>query len=124
MANESQWIAQISQQLLDELTAGGTRDLTQVPLRQMEEEVYAAADWVSQRVVRGMLEDQAVQAEAECCPRCQSPLDDRPPPAQEQPIQLQRFDVQWKQPVKRCPKCRRDFFPSGEDAGLSGGGDL
>jgi len=123
MANENQLLARISQELLDELTAGGSRDLTQVTLSQMEREVYEAADRVSRRVMRGMLEDQAGQADQECCPRCQSPLEDRPP-GQGEPMQLQRFAVQWNKPVKRCPKCRRDFFPSGEDVGLLGGGDV
>jgi hypothetical protein len=123
MAENNRLVAQISQQLLDELTAGGTRDLTEVTLDQMEREVYAAADRVSHRVLRGMLEDQALQAQAECCPCCGSSLEDRPPGVGE-PMQLQRFDMQWEQPVKRCKKCRRDFFPSGEDAGLPGGGDV
>lgn len=123
MAKENQMIARISQELLDDLTAGGTRDLTQVTLSQMEREVYEAADRVSQRVMRGMLEDQAAQADQPCCLRCQSPLVDRPP-WEGEPMQLQRFAVQWEQPVKRCSKCRRDFFPSGEDARLRGGGDV
>jgi len=123
MAKENQLLARMSQELLDELTAGGTRDLRQVTLSQMEREVYEAADQVSQRVMRGMLEDQAAQADQPCCPRCQSPLEDRPP-GEDEPMQLQRFPVQWKKAVKRCPKCRRDFFPSGEDVGLPGGGDV
>lgn len=123
MANNSRLIARISQDLLDELTAGGTRDLREVTLSQMEREVYQAADRVSQRVMQGMLEDQAAQADQPCCPGCQSPLEDRPP-GEGEPMQLQRFSVQWKQPVKRCLKCRRDFFPSGENVGLPGGGGV
>jgi len=119
MATNGQVLARISQELLDELTDRGTRDLTEVRLGQMEREVYHAADRVTERVLRGMLEDQAGQAAADRCPCCQTPLQDRPP--DQKPIQLQRCQLEWEQPVKRCPKCRRDFFPSGGDAGMSGG---
>ncbi len=122
MATRTQVIASISQELLDELTEGGTRDLRQVSLSQMEQEVYEAADRVTQRVLRGMLEDQAGQVEAEHCPSCHTPLEERPP--DETPMTLQRCQVQWAQPVKRCPKCRRDFFPSGGHDGMRGRSDL
>lgn len=122
MAANAALIAQISQELLDELTAGGTRDLTEVNLSQMEREAHEAADRVTQRLLQGMLEDQASQARADCCPCCQGPLKDQPP--DERPLILQRCQVQWKQPVKRCPKCRRDFFPSGDHDGLSGRVDM
>ena len=122
LAVKDQLIAQVSQELLDELTNHGTRDLTQVRLSQMEEEVYQAADRISERVLRGILEDQSAQVEADCCPCCQSPLEDRPP--DDKPIQMQRCEVQWRKPVKRCPKCRRDFFHSGGDVGLLSGSDV
>ena len=122
MATKDQLIAQVSQELLDELTDGGRRDLTEVRLSQMEEEVYQLSDRITQRLLRGMLEDQAGQTDAGHCPCCQSPLEDRPP--NEDPIRMRRVEVQWDKPVKRCPKCRRDFFPSGGDVGLLGGSDL
>lgn len=122
MAQTDQLIAQISQELLDELTAGGTRDLTQTRLSQMEAEVYGLADRISQRLLQGMAEDQAEQSDAECCPCCQTALEDRPP--DDRTIQLKRCEVQWQKPVKRCPQCRRDFFPSGGDDGFGPRSDL
>lgn len=122
MAITNQLIARISQELLDELTDGGKRDLAQVRLGQLEAEVYGLADRVSQRLLQGMLEDQAGQASEDCCPCCHSPLEDRP--ADRIPIKMQRCSVQWDKPVKRCPKCRRDFFPSGGDVGMPGRSDL
>lgn len=123
MPTTSQRIAQISQELLDELTAGGTRDLTQLRLSQLEGEVYRVVDHITQRVVRGVLEDQALQAQARThCPTCQTLLEDCEP--DKNLLQLQRCQVQWERPVKRCQKCRRDFFPSGGDAGMLGGSDL
>lgn len=59
MVIKDQLVAKVSQELLDELTDNGTRNLTRVRLSQMEEEVYQAADRISQRVLRGMLEDQS-----------------------------------------------------------------
>jgi len=121
MATQEQLIAQVSQELLDELTDHGRRDLSQVRLSQMEQEVYQLADRISERLLRGMLEDQAVLADAGACPCCHSPLEERPPDCE--PIKMQRCEVQWKRPVKRCPKCRRDFFPSGDNDGMPGGSD-
>lgn len=123
MANHDQLVAQVSQELLEELTQGGTRDFTQTRLSQMEAEVYGLADRISQRLLEGMLEDQSQQAEtADCCPGCQTPLENRPP--DKRPIQLDRCEVQWQKPVKRCPKCRRDFFPSGGHDGYAARSDL
>ncbi len=122
MANHDQLVAQISQQLLEELTAGGTRDFTQTRLSQMEEEVYSLSDRISGRLLQGMLEDQSRQAEEDCCPCCQGPLEERPPDSK--PIQTERCEVRWDKPVRRCPKCRRDFFPSGGHDRLFGGGEL
>ena len=122
MAYNDQLIAQVSQELLAELTDNGTRDLSQVRLSQMETEVYQLADRVSQRLLQGMLEDQAELASADTCPCCNSTLEDRP--ADSDPIKLQRCEVGWDKPVKRCLKCRRDFFPSGDHDGMCGGSNL
>ena len=122
MANYDQLVAQVSQQLLEELTEGGTRDFTQVRLSQMEEDVYCLSDRISERLLQGMLEDQSGQAKAACCPCCQGPLEERPPDSK--PIQMQRCEVQWDKPVQRCLKCRRDFFPSVGHDRLPGRSDL
>lgn len=122
MANFDRLVAQVSQELLAELTGGGTRDLTATRLSQMEAEVYGLSDRISERLLQGLAEDQAEQAQVGCCPCCRGPLEDRPP--DDQSIQLQRCEVQWKKPVKRCRKCRRDFFPSGGDDGFSSRSNL
>ena len=122
MAFTSQGLAVVSQQLLDELTDGGTRDLTQMTLTDIEQEVYQCVDQVTQRLLQGVLEDQAPQAEATHCPECGCELQPHPP--DEKSMQMQRCEVQWKQPVGRCLQCRRDFFPSGGDAGGLGRADV
>jgi hypothetical protein len=115
MVFKSQVVAQVSQALLDELTERGTRDLTTMRLSDIEDEVYGLVDSVSQRLVRGLLEDQASQDQVQTCPCCDGPLHDKPP--EEKSLLLRRGDVAWQQPVKRCGACRRDFFPSGEAVG-------
>ena len=49
MGIQDRLVAQVSQELLNELTDNGTRDLTRMCLSQMEAEVYQAADRISQR---------------------------------------------------------------------------
>lgn len=122
MASKDRLVAQVSQELLDELTDNGKRDLSQVRLSQMESEVYQLADWISARLLQGMLEDQAECADVDSCPCCGSPLEERP--ARRDPLQLQRCEVEWAKPVKRCLKCRRDFFPSSGDDGMLGGSNV
>jgi len=117
MSNRQRTVAQVSQALLDELTEKGTRDLTATRLSQIEEAVYGLVDEVTERVVRGVLEDQAGQSKAiDTCPRCGGGFEDQEDQAKS--LKLRRGQVEWQQPVKRCPRCRRDFFPSGEGVGM------
>ena len=44
MANYDQLVARVSQQLLEELTEGGTRDFTQTRLSQTEEDSDTGCD--------------------------------------------------------------------------------
>lgn len=115
MVNKSKIVAQVTLALLEELTEQGTRDLTTMRLSDIEDEVYGVVDTVGKRLVRGLLEDQARQDQAETCPDCGGGLQDKPP--EEKSLTLRRGDVAWKQPVKRCGACRRDFFPSSGDVG-------
>jgi len=115
MVNERQVVAQVSQALLAELTEDGTRDLTQMRLADIENEVYSLVDKVGGRLVRGLLEDQANEASADACPVCGRTLQEKPP--EEKLLMLRRGEVAWQQPVTRCQECRRDFFPSSGDAG-------
>ncbi len=114
--NKSVSVASVSQQLLDEITEGGKRDLTAMTLTDIEREVYQLMDLVGERVLRGVVEDQAIQIETTHCPKCKSELVDAP--GQERSIKLKRNTLTWLQPVKRCQKCRCDFFPSGASIGV------
>jgi uncharacterized protein with PIN domain len=99
------------------VTEGGQRDLSTTRLEEMEDEVYRLADELSAQVLKALLQQQAEQADAsESCPCCGKALEPKEP--QPKTLQLRRGKVHWRQPVRRCKQCRRDFFPSGGSAGV------
>jgi hypothetical protein len=109
--------AELAQDLIEALTEGGRRDLTQLSIDDLESEVYELMDQVTQRTICGVLEDQAQATGEEMvdCPQCGRKLVDCCPAKKS--LTGQRAEFQWQQPVKRCPSCRCDFFPSGEGDG-------
>jgi len=115
MFRRTQLTATMSQELIDELTDGGRRDLSQLRMDDLESEVYDLVDAITQRAVRGVLEEQVHSCEFSHCPRCHGKLEDKPP--QKKTLTTGRGDVTWNQPVKRCTACRCDFFPSGPGVG-------
>lgn len=120
MFTRTQMSAEISQMLIDELTEGGMRDLTDMRLDDMETEVYNAVDLITNRVMRGLAEDQAIQCNDTECPACGGELEDLTP--LESTLTCDRGDITWKQPQKRCAnkKCshsRSSFFSSVESNG-------
>lgn len=99
------------------LTDQGARDFRETRLSELEDELGDVADQLVGQVLSTLLRQQAEQvAEAVCCPRCGGVLDEKLD--QTTPLQTRRGRVHWKQPVRRCPACRRDFFPSGQGTGL------
>ena len=110
-----QMTAAMSQELIDELTEHGRRDLSVMRMDDIESEAYELVDAITRRAVRGVLEEQVRACQLIDCPRCGRRLSDKPPKAKT--LTTQRGDVTWNQPVKRCESCRCDFFPSGANAG-------
>jgi transposase len=100
------------------LTESGTRDLRATGLAEMEDELCQVADELVRQLLPTLLRRQATQVAegAECCPRCGGALDEKPD--RTTPLETRRGRVSWKQPVRRCKTCRRDFFPSGESPRL------
>jgi uncharacterized protein with PIN domain len=93
-------------------------ELKDKPWNELERPAVEAGDWVGRKLLQALLERQAddVSREAETCPACGGTLERRPD--EPQPLQTRRGWVSWQQPVRRCPRCRRDFFPSGASSGL------
>lgn len=107
----------VARSLVQELTDGGGRDLSATRLTEIEDEVYGLLDRLGGQMLQALLQHQAEEiCEVEKCPGCGGPLEARPP--QTKTLRLKRNEVCWRQPVLRCGRCRRDFFPSGEGARL------
>jgi hypothetical protein len=115
MFRRTKMTAAMSQELMDELTDFGRRDLSQLRMDDLESEMYELVDAVTRRAVQGVLEDQTRACSMQDCPRCGRHLEDKPPEVKT--LLTQRGEVTWNQPVKHCPTCRCDFFPSGPGVG-------
>lgn len=112
-----QWMKRTVDDLSACLTEQGRRDLRETQFSELEDEVCAAADLLVRQVLPVMLRQQAAQVvDGHDCPRCRGALDDKPD--QTTSLETRRGRVHWRQPVRRCKTCRRDFFPSGESTGL------
>ena len=115
MFRRTKMTAAMSQELMDELTDFGRRDLSQLRMDDLESETYELVDAVTRRAVQGVLEDQTRACGMEDCPRCGRHLEDKPP--QKKTLLTQRGEGTWNQPVKHCATCRCDFFPAGPGVG-------
>lgn len=118
--DERDLVQRVSAMLVEQLTEGGYRDLTQMRLDNLENDVFGLADRISRCVAEGLLQKQAegLHKEAPACPCCEGELEAKP--SQRRSLQLRRGEAQWEEPVWRCPRCRRDFFPSVGGDGLCG----
>ena len=58
MFRRTKMTAAMSQELMDELTDFGRRDLSQLRMDDLESEMYELVDAVTRRAVQGVLEDQ------------------------------------------------------------------
>jgi hypothetical protein len=99
------------------LTADGQPDLGRMPLTEMEKRVGTVGGQIVRRALEGLLAEQTHQLSIpEDCPACGCRLQGKQPELKR--LKTQHGWVAWEQPVRRCPKCRRDFFPSGEGVGM------
>ena len=95
---------------LDELAAKRWDDL--------EGPATDVGDTLTRKLLQMLLAEQAEEMDQspEACSHCGTRF--VPKPDQARRLQTRRGHVHWKQPVRRCTKCRRDFFPSGQGIGL------
>ncbi len=85
---------------------------------ELEGPAVEVGDLVACQLLQTLLQEQAgeVGKGAEVCPLCGAKLENKAD--ESQPLQTRRGWVSWPQPVGRCPRCRRDFFPSGANSGV------
>jgi len=115
MFRRNKTMAVVSQELMDELTDHGCRDLSELRMTELESEVCELVDAITRRTIQGVLEAQTQACAMKNCPQCGQPLEDKP--SQKKTLLTLRGEVTWEQPVKRCTACRCDFFPSGSCPG-------
>ncbi len=117
-------VERVSAILVGELTQGGERDLSALRLDALESDVFGLADEISRRVAEDLLQEQArrLSKAPVACPTCQGELESKAP--KRRVLLLRRGEAQWEEPVWRCPRCRRDFFPSVGCDGLPGGSGM
>ena len=65
MFRRTKMTAAMSQELMDELTDFGRRDLSQLRMDDLESEMYELVDAITRRAVQGVLEDQTRACEHE-----------------------------------------------------------
>lgn len=79
---------------------------------ELEELAVQLGQAVSRELLNHALRRQAadVPAMAERCPTCQRPPDEGEP--EPRIVATRVGDAEWSEPQRRCPHCRRSFFPS------------
>lgn len=119
---EDDLVQRVAAILVQELTGGGSRDVTTMRVNDLEEEVFGLADRISLGVAESLLQAQSdgLGETTPRCPCCQGELVEKPPRSRR--LLLRRGEAHWEEPVWRCLPCRRDFFPSVGGHGLRGGG--
>ena len=68
----------------------------------------------------GRQADQTAHAPPEyaVCPTCGQPVGE--PKSRSRPLTTRAGEVRWEEPRRYCRKCRRSFFPSGEESAAGG----
>lgn len=94
------------------------------PFSELEDVSVELGQCLSRMIMEqaaGRQADQTSHAppEYEVCPTCGQPVgvaESRP-----RPLTTRAGEVQWDEPQRYCRKCRRSFFPSGEESAAGGG---
>ena len=92
-------------------------------LSEMEDTILAIRQMLSEKMLDEALQRQANTAAArpadwQCCPKCGKHVEDRPKDAADpRLLQTRVGEAEWQEPETYCCKCRRSFFPSGQELG-------
>lgn len=117
--NVRPYVEGVAKNLVDKLygpdgPAWGTK------LTDIEDLVLAVREVLSEKLLAEALARQAT-AHAQspptyrACPGCEQPLTCAEP--NERIVQTRAGDAEWAEPEGYCDRCRRSFFPSGQEPG-------
>ncbi len=84
----------------------------------VEDMAVQVGNALARAVLHLALQDQATRTRPQdvtACPRCAGPLEERPAAPRE--LQAEPGLLAWDEPAAYCPRCRRAFFPSGQEPG-------
>jgi hypothetical protein len=82
----------------------------------VEDIAVQVGDLLAREVLHVALTGQAARPRPDdltACPSCSGALDERPDQLRE--LQSGPGDLAWDEPATYCPRCRRAFFPSGQE---------
>lgn len=104
-------LAEIARELGRELYPGGLPRGTK--FSELEDIAGALGDEMARQLIESQVGDQAEdwpEEELGECPVCGGLA--RKAPDEPRVLKTTRGDVAWKERVRKCPSCRRAFFPS------------
>ncbi len=81
-----------------------------------EDLAVQVGDLLAREILQAALQAQAARPRPQgltSCPSCGGPL--QPRPAQPRTASSRRGDLAWDEPACYCTRCRRAFFPSGQE---------
>jgi hypothetical protein len=103
-------LSRLAQQLGREIYPDGLPRDTK--FSELEEFAGIVGDELARQIIETQVAEQTECFEEELgeCPECHGPA--RKMPDQPRVLATTRGEVQWKERVANCPRCRRAFFPS------------
>jgi len=89
-------------------------------LTEVEDVVLAVRQVMSEKMLAEALQRQANTAANRpdpfrCCPKCGSEVKAKDP--EPRTLQTRAGEAEWQEPATYCNRCRRSFFPSGQEFG-------
>jgi uncharacterized protein with PIN domain len=90
---------------------------------ELEDSAFELGQALARRLMQRMVRSQAADSlpcELKPCPRCGRELGALPDEDSNQEARVlttRSGEVEWCEPKRHCPTCRRDFFPSSQEFG-------
>jgi uncharacterized protein with PIN domain len=89
-------------------------------LSELEDVVLAVRQVLSEKMLQEALQRQAHTVDErpppfQCCPKCGQEVE--PAEAEARLLETRSGEAHWREPTTYCCRCRRSFFPSGQESG-------